>query len=234
MGDTPGIRLLLVDDHELFLAGLRSLLRGEPGLIVVGEAHNGNEALEAARKQPDIILLDLLLETETGPDFLPDLMKAAERARILVLTGVPDPELQLRAVCLGALGIVLKAEAPHILLKAIRKVHAGEAWLNPTMTATAMTRLQARHSGKQDPNAAKIASLTARELEVIAALGDGRRNKEIGERLFISEKTVRHYFTSIYDKLEVTDRLELIIYAYQHGLAKVPSRQANLTPAFKE
>ena len=150
MGDTPGIRLLLVDDHELFLAGLRSLLRGEPGLIVVGEAHNGNEALEAARKQPDIILLDLLLETETGPDFLPDLMKAAERARILVLTGVPDPELQLRAVCLGALGIVLKAEAPHILLNAIRKVHAGEAWLNPTMTATAMTRLQARHSGNFD------------------------------------------------------------------------------------
>src|SRR5439155_24158948 len=113
-------------------------------------------------------------------------------------------------------------------------VQAAQAGLNPTMTAPAMTRLQARHSGKQDPNAAKIASLTTQELEVIAALGEGRRNKEIGERLFISENTVRHYFTSIYDKLDVTDRLELIIYAYQHGLAKVPSRQANLTPAFKE
>jgi len=155
---------------------------------------------------------------------LPDLLKGVESARVLVLTGVADPELHLRAVCLGAMGVVHKLENPHLLFKDIRKVYAGEAWLNRTMVANAMTLLQARQR-KEDPEAARIASLTVRERDVITLIGEGRRNKAIGERLFISEKTVRHYLTSIYDKLELDDRLELMIFAYQHVLAKVPSRQ---------
>jgi DNA-binding NarL/FixJ family response regulator len=227
MNRTPGsggqaIRLMLVDDHELFLAGLRLLLRAEPDLEVVGEAHNCIEALDVARERPDVILLDLMLGAENALDFLPDLLEAAGGARVLVLTAIPDHETCVRAVSLGAVGVMDKVEAPDALLKAIRKVHLGEAWLNRSMVARAMMQLQARRTGKLDPDAAKIASLTARELEVIAAIGEGFRNKQIGKRLFISEKTVRHYLTSIFEKLDVGDRFALMIYAYQQGLAKVP------------
>lgn len=225
---TPVIRILLVDDHEIFLAGLRLLLQREPGLLVIGEARSRLEALQAAPQQPDIILLDLDLGTHSGSDFLPDLLSAADEARVIVLTGLADADLHLRAICLGAVGLVHKLEAPHLLLKAIRKVHAGEVWLNRVMVAGAMTRLQT-HQTKADPNAANIASLTAREREVISLIGEGLRNRAIGERLFISEKTVRHYMTSIFSKLLVTDRSELMIYAFQHGLATLPARQCPRT-----
>jgi DNA-binding NarL/FixJ family response regulator len=217
------IRVLLVDDHHLFLAGLRSLIEGETGLLVVGEAANRLEALEAARTHPDIILLDLDLGNEDSLDFLPDLLRVAEPARILIVTGVPDPELHLRAVRLGAMGVVLKVEVASLLFKAIRKVHSGEVWLNRSMVATVMTELLHAPSRKTDPEAVKIASLTGRELEVIGLLSEGRRNKQIAERLFISEKTVRHYLTSIFGKLAVSDRLELMIYSYKHGLVKLPA-----------
>jgi DNA-binding NarL/FixJ family response regulator len=221
-GGMDVIRILLVDDHDIFLAGLHLLLRDHPGFLVVGQAHNQAEALKAVDLRPDIILLDLDLGGESGLDILLDLMKIADGARVLVLTGVPDSEFHVRAVCLGAMGVVHKLDSPIVLIKAIRKVYAGEAWLNRTMVATAMRQFHANQRQKPDPEKSKIASLTARELDVIAAIGEGLRNKAIAERLFISEKTVRHYLTSIFNKLEVNDRLELIIYAYQHGLAKVP------------
>lgn len=228
------IRVFLVDDHELFLAGMRSIIQSEPGLAVVGQAVNRAEALAGVRNRPDIILLDLDLGNENSLDFLPDLLKAGEEARVIVLTGLPDPELHLRAVRLGAMGVVLKVEPAERMLKAIRKVHAGEVWLNRSMVSTVMTDLlRTRGNKKVDPEAEKIASLTVRELEVIALIGEGRRNKQIGERLFISEKTVRHYLTSIFNKLGVNDRLELMIYAYQHGLAKTPIPSSTQRPQAK-
>ena len=227
--ETPGISILLIDDHEIFLAGLRLLLEDQPDLHVIGEARTRKEALDlAATNSPDVILLDLDLGAQSGIDLLPDLTKATRRARILVLTALTDRELHLRAVCLGAVGIVHKLEAPRLLLKAIRKVYAGEAWLNRALVTSAVTHLQADEHKPKDPDVSKIATLTARELEIIALIGEGPRNKAIGERLYISEKTVRHYLTSIFSKLEVSDRFELMIYAYQHGLAKVPPP----TPAY--
>jgi DNA-binding NarL/FixJ family response regulator len=221
---TPAIRILLIDDHEMFRAGIRALLRDEPGVTVIGEAGNKSEALEAARSRPDIVLLDLDLAEDNALEFLPDLMHVADGAHVLVVTGVPDPDLHVRAVCLGAMGVVHKLEAPQQLLKAIRKVHGGEAWLSRSLVASAMRELhRVRKPAKADPDKVRIANLTSRELEVIRLIGEGRRNKTIGEQLFISEKTVRHYLTSIYGKLEVNDRLELMIFAYQHGLAQVPS-----------
>src|SRR5262249_27357698 len=193
------------------------------GLSVVGQAVNRTAALDAARQQPDILLLDLDLSGEISVDFLPDLLRVGVSARVVVLTGVPDPELHLRAVRLGAMGVVRKVEAASMLFKAIRKVHAGEFWLNRSMLATIMIEyVHMPSKPKTDPESAKIASLTERELEVVGLLGEGRRNKEIAESLFISERTVRHYLTSIFDKLEVSGRLELMIYSYKHGLAKMP------------
>jgi len=217
------IRILLVGDHALFLAGVRSLIEDDRGLTIVGEATNRAEALRWAEQRPDLILLDLDLGGEFGLDFLSELLQISETSRILVMTGLPDPELDLRAVRLGASGVVSKTVKAECFLKAIRKVHAGEVWLNPTLVAAVVTDFQRRRPAKRDPEEEKIASLTARELEVIACLNEGRRSKQIGERLFISEKTVRHYFTSIFDKLGVCDRLELIIYAYKHGLTKIPA-----------
>jgi two-component system nitrate/nitrite response regulator NarL len=222
MSHSNTIRILMVDDHRLFLAGLRSLIEKESGLTIVGEAENRAQAIDLARKRPDIILLDLALGSENAFDFLPELLEVSGGAQILALTGSADPDLQIRAVQLGARGVLVKGESTDILFKAIRKVHEGEVWINRTMVASVVNELRrARSTRETDPEAQKIASLTVREREVVALIGEGRRNKQIAERLFISEKTVRHYLTSIFSKLEVSDRLELLIYAYQQGLAKI-------------
>src|SRR5215475_6466200 len=123
-GSTPAIRILLVDSHTIFLAGLRLLLQSEAGLNVVAEARNAQEARAEASTQPDIILLELHLGTESGLALLPDLLKAAEESKVLILTDITDTDLHVRAVCLGAMGVVLKFESPPLLFKAIRKVHA--------------------------------------------------------------------------------------------------------------
>jgi len=217
------IRILLVDDHQIFLTGLRLLIEKEPDMIVVGTASNRAEALALMQEHPDIVLLDLDLGNESGIDFLPQLIEPEEPPRVIIVTGVPDPELHLRAVRLGALGVVLKLDSAGSLVKAIRKVHGGEMWLNRPMISTVMTELIHARAKKMDSEALKIAELTVREREVIALVAEGMRNRQIGERLFISEKTVRHYLTSVFDKLGVADRLALMIYAFQHGLAKIPT-----------
>ena len=129
------IRIVLIDDHELFLAGLLALIQDEPGLTVVGQALNRAQAFDVARTKPDIIVLDLLLGSDNSLEFLSELIEAAEGARVLVLTGVPDRELHLRAVRLGAMGVMLKLESSSCLFKAIRKVYGGEIWLNRSMMA---------------------------------------------------------------------------------------------------
>jgi len=218
---TTPIRILLIDDHQILLSGLQSLLNSEPGFSVVGTAQNRCESLLAANSQPDIILLDLKLGNESTLDFFGELMSVCHRARLLVLTGNTDTDLHLRAVCKGATGVVSKMETSDLLVRAIRKVHAGEMWLNRSTIANAVSQIQSRQV-KLNPAAARIASLTVRELDVISILGTGCRNKEIGERMFISEKTVRHYLTSIYRKLGVEDRLELMVFSNRHGLSRVP------------
>jgi len=218
----PGtLRVLLVDDHAIVRAGLRMLIESGPGMVVVGEAgdHAGARSLaESAR--PDIILLDLDLGTESGLDLIPDLMAAAPKARILVLTGLRDASAHIRAVRLGAMGIVQKEMAADVLIKAIQKVNAGEAWLDRSATANLLAEMtQGVSSRKGDAESEKIASLSSREREVITLIGEGLNNKVIAQRLFISETTVRHHLTSIFSKLGVSDRLELLVYSYRNKLA---------------
>ncbi len=218
------VRVLLVDDHAVVRAGLRMLIESRPGLTVVGEAANPADALTTtAREQPDIILLDLDLGGDSSLDILPELFATAKNVRVLLLTGVRDPEEHHRAVRLGAMGVVLKERAAEDLLKAIEKVYAGEVWLDGALMARVLGRsIPGNESAATNPETAKMTTLTEREREVIALICEGLQNKLIGERLFISETTVRHHLTSIFDKLGVTNRLELVIYAYRHGLAKLP------------
>jgi DNA-binding NarL/FixJ family response regulator len=194
------------------------LLETQPSLRLVGEAGTCAVALElAAREQPDIILLDLDLGGSRSTDCLQELLTVATAARVIILTGVRDSQLHKQAVHLGAVGLVLKEHAAETLLKAIERVHAGEVWLDRTMIANVLSHMT-RATTSVDPEVAKIALLTDREREVIALLGEGLKNKQIAERLFISEATVRHHLTSVFGKLEVADRLELVIYAYRHNL----------------
>jgi two-component system, NarL family, nitrate/nitrite response regulator NarL len=222
---TKPIRVLLVDDHAVVRSGLRVLIDSRPRLEVAGEAATPTEALAiAAREQPDIILLDLDMAGDNGLDLLPKLLGASKETRIIILTGVRDPEAHYRAMRLGASGLVLKEKAAEIVIKAIEKVYDGELWFDRSMMGSVIAEM-ARDNGthkKSDPEAAKIATLTEREREVISLIGEGLKNKQIASRLYISETTVRHHLTSIFDKLGTSDRLELVIYAYRHGLAKSP------------
>jgi two-component system, NarL family, nitrate/nitrite response regulator NarL len=218
------IRLLVVDDHAVVRAGLRMIIQSRPRMMIVGEASNPSEALAlAASKTPDIILLDLDLGGDSGVTVIADLMTAAPEARIIVLTGLRDPEAHRQAVLLGAMGIVKKEKAAEVLINAIERVHAGEAFLEPSLMAGVLNEMTRSAKGKKlDPEEVKIAALTNREREVVALIGEGIKNKEIADRLFISETTVRHHLTSIFDKLGVADRVELLIYAFRHGLANPP------------
>lgn len=222
--NNSSIRVLLIDDHTIMRSGLRMLIESHPGLVVVGEAATQGEALRlTARTQPDIILLDLNLCEERGADLLPDMLAAASGARVIVLTGVTDPAEHRQAILAGAMGVVLKDQALDVLVKAIEKVHAGEVWLDSSMIASMLTEIaRGGTAEKADPEAAKIVRLTTREREVIGLVGEGLKNKQIAERLFISEATVSHHLTSIFGKLKVANRFDLLIYAFSNGLLQRP------------
>ena len=225
MPPPPSIRVLIVDDHGIMRAGLRMLLESQPGITVVGEASTCADALALATgTQPDVIVLDLDLGGENAVGSIPTLLRATPDTRILVLTGVRDPEVHRQAIRHGALGLVCKEKAVETLLQAITKVRAGEVWLEPTMIARVLGDLtRPQPSPQASAEATKIARLTEREREVITLVGEGLRNKHIAARLYISEATVRHHLTAIFAKLDVADRFELAIYAYQHGLAQPPA-----------
>jgi len=194
---------------------------------VVGEAASPSDAvLVATREQPDITLFDLNNSEEGHLDCLPSLFKAAKSTRVLVLTEQQDNELSQRAVRLGATGVVFKNNGSDVLIKAIQKVHTGEAWVDRFTMATLLTEMSRGDRITQpSPEAETIATLTNREREVITAVAMGLRNRQIAERLFISDVTVRHHLTSVFSKLGVSDRFELMIYAYRHRLADPPAER---------
>jgi len=217
------IRVLLIDDHELVRAGLRLLIESHPGLVIVGEAANRDQALQmVAQEQPDIILLDLSLGAERGVDLLPDLRAAARETRVIVLTAIVDPDDHREAIRHGAMGLVLKDQAVDVLITAIKQVHAGAVWMEPKLAMSAILDL-AQSNQQVDHNPAKIATLSAREREVIELISAGFKNKQIAQRLEISEATVSHYLTTIYDKLGVSSRFELIIFALRNRLVQLPN-----------
>jgi DNA-binding NarL/FixJ family response regulator len=219
------IRLLLVDDHTLVRAALRMLLESHPRFCIVGEAAEGSTALTlAAHEQPDVILLDLSLGDCNGAQLIPALREAAPHAQVLILTVIPTLDAHVEAIRLGAKGLVSKDKTADTLFTAIEQVHAGQASVEPALLTALLNGLSPHHKEKHtDPEEVKIGTLSPREREVIVLIGQGLRNREIARQLFISETTVRHHLTSIFTKLEVVDRLELVIYAYRHGLAPLPS-----------
>jgi two-component system nitrate/nitrite response regulator NarL len=217
------LKVLIVTDYSLLLAGLGMLLENQPDMKVLARTGDRREALAlAARESPHLILLDLDLPTEDVPSLLPELREAAKNARVLILTSVTDSEVHRRVIQLGAMGVVMKHQTPEVLFKAMRKIHAGEVWLDRASMGNVLHEMTKRVPDPHDPEAPKIRSLTEREHQVIALIAEGLKNKQIGERLFISETTVTHHLSSIFSKLGVSDRLELVIYAFGHKIARMP------------
>jgi DNA-binding NarL/FixJ family response regulator len=222
--NTSLISILLVDSQTLLRAGLRLVLETESKFAVVGEASSREEALEGARLRPDIIILNLNSDGESDLDLLSDLSITAEGSRVLVLISDFDLELRRRIVRFGVKGLVQKTESPDRLIAAVKSVYAGEVWLDPrTVSHVLDDLLQAGDVKQTDRVLDNGVRLTGRERDIIALIGEGLKNKQIAERLCISEPTVRHYLTSIFEKVGVKDRQGLIVYAYQRGLAKPPA-----------
>jgi len=215
-------RVLLIGDHAAVRAGLRMLIESRPGLRVVAEVESCATAPGAvALEKPDIVLLGLsFCPQDKCLDLLPELLSAHRQSRIILLANARDVETLHRAMDLGAMGVVHWEKAPLELVKAIEKVHAGELWLDRSLTAriiVSRSRFNANSNLYAETN--KISSLTAREREVGALVGAGLRNKEVANRLFISETTVRHHLTSIFSKLDVANRLEFMVFLHQHNVA---------------
>jgi DNA-binding NarL/FixJ family response regulator len=222
------IRVLLIDDHRSILWGLERLIEsGKPAMEVVGTATNCADALKLIDEAaPDLILLDIGLGDQSGIDEIPNLIARSKKAKILVLTGMRDESLHDKAVLAGASGVVEKEAPAETILAAIEKVHEGQLWLDRVATGRIFLEMS-RESAAQsvDPERAKIQSLTDREREIVAVAAShaGANAKAIAEMLYISEHTLRNHLTSIYDKLDVANRLELFAYAHKHGLTKRPS-----------
>jgi two-component system, NarL family, nitrate/nitrite response regulator NarL len=214
--ERSSIKVLVADDHAVFRDGLRKLLEGADEILVVGEASNGNQCIKMLDKfKPDILLLDLRMPEKDGLAVLTEVNFESLPTRVIVLTAAEDDRDVVRAMRLGARGVVLKQSASDLLLKSIRQVHDGEIWLDNRMTAEVIDAFKkSAESGQRREKPL----LSDREKEVVQLVAQGFRNREIGEKLFISEQTVKNHLHNIFDKLGVSDRLELALYAIHHKL----------------
>lgn len=216
------IRVIIADDHPIVREGLRKLLSLEDDIDVVGDACDGRELLDKAqRENPDVILLDLRMPNLDGLSALQTLQSMGSDAKVIVLTASEDKNEFVAAMKLGCSGIVLKQTSAELIVKSIRKVHAGEIWLDSHTTAAVMRQFAsgAEVATPQQPARVRERSpLSAREREIVALVAQGYKNKEMAEKMFISEQTVKNHLHNIFDKLGVSDRLELALYAIHKGL----------------
>jgi len=216
------IRVLLIDDHQSFLWGMVKLIESDsPNMKVMGTASDIAEALAILeREHPDVILLDIDLRGVNSLDSMP-LLRNATTAMVLILTGMRNPETHERAIMAGARGVVQKEASAEMILKAIKKVYEGEIWLDRATTARVFSKLLDHSNNQVSPEAAKIATLTSREREIINVMTKQGRstNKQIAVHLNMSEHTLRNHLSSIYSKLEVQNRLELVMYAVKHHIS---------------
>jgi DNA-binding NarL/FixJ family response regulator len=209
MNDGPRIRVFSVDDHPLLQEGIATLIRNQPDMELVGEAGNGQEALQQFRKHlPDVTLMDLRLPDMSGIDAMIAIRSEFAEARIIMLTTFEgDVEVQ-RALQAGARGYLLKSMPPKTLAEAIRQVHAGRKRVPQELAAQL-----AEHMGEE--------SLTAREVEVLARIAGGNRNRDIAEQLFISEETVKVHIKHIMEKLGANDRTQAVAIAVRRGIIQL-------------
>jgi DNA-binding NarL/FixJ family response regulator len=209
------IRLVLCDDHPIVLDGLENLFRLEPDFRVLARCMNGEECLVAVRRhQPDVLVLDIRMPRKDGLSVLRELHREKHPVKVVLLAGALEEEEVLEALRLGVRGMVLKELAPQMVIQCVRKVHAGEQWLEKQAFGRALETLLRREAGEREAGSV----LTPRELEMVGMVARGLRNKEMSERMNISEGTVKIHLHHIYRKLKVENRVDLILYAQSKRL----------------
>jgi DNA-binding NarL/FixJ family response regulator len=220
------IRVLLVDDHPLFRAGVAHSLACDPGLLVVGEAASADEAVELAlRLRPDVALLDVAMpEPGAGISAAARIAASLPDVRIMMLTVVEDADSLLAALKAGAHGYVLKGVSASELRDIVRRVAGGEVFVTPALASDLL--MEFSHPRPPDP----LSELSQREAEIVELVGQGLTNREIGERLSLAEKTVKHYMTSILQKLHLRSRTEAALFAARSRSGAGSSRQPGSAP----
>jgi two-component system response regulator DevR len=206
------IRVLICDDHEVVREGLRGLIARQTGMSVVGEAGTAAEAIAtAARAKPDVVIMDVRLPDGSGVEACRAIREARPETKVVMLTSYADDEALFASIIAGASGYLLKQTRGQAVADAITEVAAGRSLLDPDVTGKVLERL--RESRAEDP---ALASLTEQERKVLAGLAEGKTNREIGEVLFLSEKTVKNYVSRILDKLGLARRAEAAAYMAKH------------------
>ena len=217
------MRILIADDHPIFRDGLKRLLESEGEFKVIGEACDGVEAVTMARQLiPEIMLLDLAMPRRQGLETLRELASDARSVRVILLTAAAEKEQIVEALQLGARGVVLKDSATQILLKSIRAVMNGEYWVGRESVSNLVQYLRTLVTPPSAFPQRNKYRLTPRELEIIAAVVAGFANKEIAQYFKISEDTVKHHLSNIFDKVGVSSRLELALFAVNQSLPFKP------------
>ncbi|HZT17026.1 MAG TPA: response regulator transcription factor [Gaiellaceae bacterium] len=212
------IRVLVVDDQALVRSGFRMILEERDDIDVVGEAENGREAVDAAlRTSPDVVLMDVRMPELDGIEATARILAERPDARVLILTTFDLDEYVARALRAGASGFLLKDVRPTQLVDAIRVVAAGDALLAPTVTRRLLDRFADTLDASPPP---ELESLTDRELEILRLVADGLSNAEIAERLVVGESTVKTHVSSVLRKLQLRDRVQMVIAAYDAGLVR--------------
>ncbi len=222
-GSANPIRILMADDHPLFRFGLRKFLEAQADLRVVGEAQDGRQALDLVRQGgADILLLDLAMPNMPGLDALRELMEEKSEIRTIMLTASIEKNQIVQALQLGARGVVLKDSATEVLLKAIRAVHQGQFWVGRESVGNLIDTLRSLLAPAQGGLRTQNYGLTPREMEIVSAIVTGSSNKDIARQFSITEITVKHHLTNVFDKLGVSNRLELALFALDKGLVSRP------------
>lgn len=209
------IKVLLVDDHEMVRIGVAAYLSAQPDIEVIGEAENGLEAIEKALAlRPDLILMDNVMPVMTGAEATEKILKEWPTAKVMMVTSFLDDDKVYPALEAGAVSYILKTSNAKQIADAIRKTMDGETVLEPEVTTKMISRMR---GGTTAP---LHESLTEREMEVLLLMAKGKANQEIADELFIALKTVKTHVSNILSKLDVQDRTQAVVYAFQNGLAK--------------
>jgi DNA-binding NarL/FixJ family response regulator len=212
-------RVLIADDDDLMRAGLVELLSGEPEIEIVGEAATGRQAVERARRLgPDVVLMDVRMPDLDGIQATRELARAAPQARVLILTTFEQDDYVFGALRAGASGFLLKRTRPEELIAAVRSVAAGDSLLSPSVTRLVIDRM-AQQPLPELANQAKLDELTPREREVLELVARGLSNREIATELFVEDSTVRTHVKRIQMKLQLRDRVQIVIFAYETGMS---------------